>query len=153
VLQRRPWRVDELRGWLEADAGPAVRVSVRGTEGLEVEADPSWMKVALLNLLRNAQKYNERTPVEFSVSATVEGARLVLEVRDNGIGIPREHWSDVFEAFFRVRDARGRGGGGSGLGLALVKRVVEGHGGTIEVKASSPEGTVFRVSLPSSQAS
>lgn len=153
VLQKRPWRLDELRGWLETDGGPDVRVSVSGTQGLELEADPSWMKVAFLNLLRNAQKYNERSPVEFSVTASVAEEGLVLEVRDNGIGIPREHWGEVFEAFFRVRDARGRGGGGSGLGLALVKRVIEGHGGSISVASSSPEGTVFRVSLPASRVS
>jgi signal transduction histidine kinase len=147
VLQRRPWKLDEVRAWLEADAPPDVNVTVTGTEGIVLDADPTWMKVAFLNLSRNARKYNERTPVEFCVSARTDGSSIVLDVRDNGIGIAPEQWSDVFEAFHRLRDGRGRGGGGSGLGLALVKRVIEGHGGSVAIVDSSPAGTTFRVRL------
>lgn len=148
VLHLAPWKLDELRGWLEADAPPDVQVSVTGTEGLVLDADPTWMKVAFLNLLRNARKYNERTPVTFDVHARRVGPRLIIDVRDNGVGLPVEAWSEVFEAFHRLRDGRGRGGGGSGLGLALVKRVVEGHRGTVRVSASSPDGTTFTLELP-----
>lgn len=147
VLQRRPWKLDEVRAWLEADAPPDVRVTVTGTEGIVLDADPTWMKVAFLNLVRNARKYNERTPVEFDVSARTEGGSVILDVRDNGIGIAPEQWSDVFEAFHRLRDGRGRGGGGSGLGLALVKRIIEGHGGSVGIVDSSPAGTTFRLKL------
>lgn len=113
-----------------------------------LDADPTWMKVAFLNLLRNARKYNERSPVTFDVQARWDAHRVVVDVRDNGIGLPVEAWSEVFEAFHRLRDGRGRGGGGSGLGLALVKRIVEGHRGTVRVSASSPEGTTFTLELP-----
>lgn len=148
VLHRQPWALDEVRAWLEADAPADVQVTVTGTGGLTASADPTWMKVAFLNLLRNARKYNERTPVTFDVTARAENGRAVIEVRDNGIGIPAEQWTSVFEAFHRLRDGRGRGGGGSGLGLALVKRVLEGHGGSVCVSASSPEGTTFTLTLP-----
>ncbi|MBL8922740.1 MAG: HAMP domain-containing histidine kinase [Myxococcaceae bacterium] len=148
VFHRHPWALEEVRGWLEADAPPDVQVKVTGAERLVVDADPTWMRVAFLNLLRNARKYNERTPVTFEVSVSAHQGRAVIEVRDNGIGIPEAQWESVFEAFHRLRDARGRGGGGSGLGLAVVRRVVEGHGGSVRVAASSPAGTVFRISLP-----
>jgi signal transduction histidine kinase len=147
LFHQQPWALAELRQWLEADA-PDVQVTVTGAEGLVVDADPAWMKVALLNLLRNARKYNERTPVTFDVSVKAHQGRAVIEVRDNGIGIPEAQWESVFEAFHRLRDARGRGGGGSGLGLAVVRRVVEGHGGSARVSASSPAGTTFTLELP-----
>lgn len=148
VLHPVPWRLAEVKGWLDADAGPEVQLRVTGAEGVVLDADPTWMKVAFLNLLRNARKYNERTPVTFEVHARREGPRVVIEVRDNGIGIAPQAWREVFEAFHRLRDGRGRGGGGSGLGLALVKQVVEGHGGEVRVGASSPEGTTFVIELP-----
>lgn len=147
VLHRQPWALDEVRAWLEADA-PEVLSTVQGTSGLTLEADPTWMKVVFLNLLRNARKYNERTPVTFLVDAKRDGGSVVIDVKDNGIGIERAQWESVFEAFHRLRDARGRGGGGSGLGLAVVRRVVEGHGGTVQVVDSSGEGTTFRLVLP-----
>lgn len=148
VLHRQPWALDEVRAWLEADAPPDVQVTVQGTANLSLDADPTWMKVVFLNLLRNARKYNERSPVTFVVEAKREGGSVVIDVKDNGIGIERAQWESVFEAFHRLRDARGRGGGGSGLGLAVVRRVVEGHGGTVQVADSSGEGTTFRLVLP-----
>lgn len=147
VLHRQPWALDEVRSWLEAEA-PDVQLTVRGTEGLRLDADPTWMKVVFLNLVRNARKYNERTPVSFSVEARRENDSVVIDVKDNGIGIERAQWESVFEAFHRLRDSRGRGGGGSGLGLAVVRRVIEGHGGTVQVVDSSSEGTTFRLVLP-----
>ena len=148
VLSLQRLSLSRLTDWLEADAGPDVQLSVRGLDDLEVNADPTWLRIAVLNLLRNARKYNERTPVTFDVVGRREGQLAVLEVTDNGIGIPRESWESVFEAFHRLRATRGRGGGGSGLGLALVRRVVEGHGGSVRVERSSSEGTTFRVELP-----
>ena len=147
VLHRQPWALEELRAWLEADA-PDVRLAVHGTSDLSLDADPTWMKVVFLNLLRNARKYNERTPVTFTVDARRDHSSVVIDVKDNGIGIEPSQWESVFEAFHRLRDARGRGGGGSGLGLAVVRRVVEGHGGTVQVADSSSEGTTFRLVLP-----
>lgn len=123
-------------------------VTTTGLDGLTVDADATWLRVAVLNLLRNARAYNEREPVTFKVEARAEAGRVVLRFTDNGIGIPREAWESVFEAFHRLREARGRGAGGSGLGLALVRKVIEAHGGTVAVADSSPAGTTFRVELP-----
>ncbi|MCU0701396.1 MAG: HAMP domain-containing histidine kinase [Myxococcaceae bacterium] len=148
VVHREPLALTSLSSWLTADAGPGLTVTTAGLEGLTVDADATWLRIAVLNLLRNARTYNEREPVTFHVEARREGARVVLHFVDNGIGIPREAWESVFEAFHRLREARGRGAGGSGLGLALVRKVVEAHGGTVRVHESSPAGTTFRVDLP-----
>lgn len=148
VLQREPWPVEGLEAVLRREAGPAMEVSVTGAEGVVVRGDGPWLELAFLNLLRNARKYSERTPVTFQVRVSTVGPRVVFEVEDNGVGIPEAEWERVFEAFHRLRDGRGRGGGGSGLGLALVRRVFQEHGGSARVERSSPEGTVFRLELP-----
>ncbi|MDX2015033.1 MAG: HAMP domain-containing sensor histidine kinase [Myxococcaceae bacterium] len=148
VVHLEPLALSSLATWLTADAGAGVTVTTTGLDGLTVDADATWLRVAVLNLLRNARAYNEREPVTFKVEARAEARRVVLRFTDNGIGIPREAWESVFEAFHRLREARGRGAGGSGLGLALVRKVVEAHGGTVAVADSSPAGTTFRVELP-----
>ena len=67
---------------------------------------------------------------------------------DNGIGIPPEHLSHIFERFYQVNGSATRRYGGTGLGLALVKNVVELHQGHIEVESEVRMGTTFRISLP-----
>jgi signal transduction histidine kinase len=148
VVRLEPLPLSSIATWLEADAGDGVALSVGGLDGLEVDADPTWLRVAVLNLLRNARAYNERHPVTFSVVAQREGGRVVVDFTDNGVGIPPESWESVFEAFHRLRDGKGQGRGGSGLGLALVRSVVTAHRGTVRIAASSGEGTTFRVELP-----
>ena len=77
-----------------------------------------------------------------------QSARAVLEVRDNGIGIPKESLPHLFERFYRVDKARSRSTGGTGLGLSIVQSVVHLHGGDIEVESEENVGTTFRVYLP-----
>jgi signal transduction histidine kinase len=81
------------------------------------------------------------------VSATQDGGCAVLAVRDDGVGIAAEHQKAIFEMFRRVPDADG-GGAGSGMGLAIVKRIVEAHGGEVWVESKLGQGSVFRVRLP-----
>jgi two-component system phosphate regulon sensor histidine kinase PhoR len=75
---------------------------------------------------------------------------VVLEVRDNGAGIPLKAQSRVFERFYRVDEGRARSEGGTGLGLAIVKHVAELHGGTVSLKSELGEGSTFTVHLPTS---
>jgi signal transduction histidine kinase len=82
------------------------------------------------------------------LSARAEGGALVAEVRDRGIGIDPEDLPRLFTPFFRTDRSRARGTGGVGLGLALAKRVVEAHGGTIEVESEPGKGTRVRVRVP-----
>lgn len=111
------------------------------------QVDFVLMEHVLMNLLDNAVKYS---PVgsTITIRGRQEGNWIVMEVRDQGIGIPQEHCKRIFDKFFRVY-ARDRVVAGTGLGLAICKGIVEGHGGTIE--AESPggnQGSIFRVRLP-----
>ena len=74
--------------------------------------------------------------------------RAVLEVKDNGLGIPKESLPHLFERFYRVDKARSRSTGGTGLGLSIVQSIVHLHGGDIEVESEENVGTTFRVYLP-----
>jgi len=73
---------------------------------------------------------------------------LCIEIKDNGVGIPAEHLSRVFERFYRVDRARSREAGGTGLGLAIVQQIVTAHQGKIEVESSPDVGSTFRIFLP-----
>jgi signal transduction histidine kinase len=74
----------------------------------------------------------------------------VLQVVDNGPGIPVEHRDKVFDRFYRVEEARSRDRGGAGLGLSIAKWAVEVHGGTLALTGNGERGTVFEVQLPAS---
>ena len=78
-----------------------------------------------------------------------DGADVVFEVRDRGIGIAPDDLPRVFTAFFRSERSRSRETGGVGLGLTLAKRIVEAHGGAIAVTSRTDAGTIVRVSVPS----
>jgi signal transduction histidine kinase len=76
------------------------------------------------------------------------GGGLLLEIRDNGIGIAAEDLPRLFTPFFRSDRSRGRGTGGFGLGLALSRRIAVAHGGDVAVESAVDQGTVVRVTLP-----
>jgi PAS domain S-box-containing protein len=111
-----------------------------------VQVDPTRMSQVLSNLLTNAAKYTDAGgSVELAV--VDEGGMLRLEVRDNGIGIPPQARAKLFEMFSQIDSARSEGG--LGIGLALVKGLVELHGGTVEVQSEGAgHGSTFVVSIP-----
>ncbi len=112
-----------------------------------VDGDPVLLRRALDNLLDNADQYSERAgdAVELVVRAT-DG--LVIDVIDHGAGIAPEDLARIFQPFFRADRSRTRATGGLGLGLALTKRIVDAHGGTLELTSTPSEGTRARMSLP-----
>ena len=77
------------------------------------------------------------------------GGRVVLAVRDTGIGIPASDLARIFERFYRVARSRDRREGGTGLGLAIAKHLTQAMGGTIEVESVVGIGTTFRIAFPS----
>ena len=113
-----------------------------------VELDVKSMPYAITNLLRNAIKYARR---RIMVSAEVVGRNVRVHVDDDGIGIPPEERQRVFTAFIRLDRSRDRATGGYGLGLAIVRLVLEQHGGTAFADDSPLGGARFTLSWPLSQ--
>jgi two-component system, OmpR family, sensor kinase len=112
----------------------------------QVTADPGRIEQVVENLVANAIRH---TPPDGRVemSATTEGASIIVTVADSGGGIPPEDLPFVFDRFYKVDQARANGSEGSGLGLSISKAIVESHGGTMTV-TSAPGRTVFTFTLP-----
>lgn len=127
--------------------GVAVSVSDQDGNPIRTTGDRRQLVSAVYNLLDNAVKYST-TGSEVSVSYRQDGDRLVIEVVDQGAGIPARDVDRIFERFYRVDRARSRATGGTGLGLAIVRHVVANHRGTVTVRSREGEGSTFTISLP-----
>jgi heavy metal sensor kinase len=124
-----------------------IRVTCTAAEPVWVEGDQARLKQVVVNLLDNAIKYTlQGGAVALTVSAN--HSKAVLEVADNGIGIPAEALPRVFDRFFRVDKARSRELGGAGLGLSIVKSICAAHHGRVEASSLPGQGSRFRVELP-----
>jgi two-component system phosphate regulon sensor histidine kinase PhoR len=115
--------------------------------GMTLCTDRAKLTQALDNLLDNAAKFSP-PGTAIDVEAVVADSELVLSVRDRGPGISPEHWSRVFERFYKVDRARPREAGGFGLGLAITKHLVQVLGGRIWTEVAREGGQVFYVALP-----
>ena len=112
----------------------------------EVDGDRDKIKQVLLNLVSNAIKYN-RTGGKVIVSAELDPQSWLVNVIDNGHGIPEDAMPNLFQKFYRVKGMDIKVGG-TGLGLSICKGIVQGHGGKIEVKSKVGEGTTFTMIIP-----
>ncbi|MBM7555449.1 two-component system histidine kinase PnpS [Halanaerobacter jeridensis] len=112
-----------------------------------INGDYNQLSRMMINLIDNAIKYTpEGGKVE--VEASSKDQKLVVEVKDNGIGIPEEDLVRIFERFYRVDKGRSRKLGGTGLGLSIVKHIVENHHGDIRVDSEVEQGTTFTIEFP-----
>ena len=111
------------------------------------EVDETQINLVLTNLVENAVKYN-RQHGEVSVTVDADHEYFQFTVHDNGIGIPEEEQSRIFERFYRVDKSRSRAIGGTGLGLSITKSAVIRHHGTITLTSKEGEGTTFVVRIP-----
>jgi two-component system phosphate regulon sensor histidine kinase PhoR len=112
-----------------------------------IAGNPDYVERAVSNLIDNAIKYTpERGKIDVSVSR--DNGSVTVDVLDNGIGIPPEDLTRIFERFYRVDRSRSRDMGGTGLGLSIVKHVAQVHGGSIDVTSSPGTGSRFRLKLP-----
>ena len=116
-------------------------------DGLTIETDRAKLVQAVDNLLDNAAKFSPPGSA-IDVAAVVEGDEVILSVRDRGPGISPEHWSRVFERFYKVVRARSRESGGFGLGLAITKHLVQVLGGRVWTETARDGGQVFHIALP-----
>lgn len=116
-----------------------------------IMGDRGRIEQVMLNVLGNAVKY---TPDggHIRVTAGAEGEKVWMEVADDGIGIPREDRSRIFERFYRVDKARSRESGGTGLGLSIATEIVQRHHGTLSLVDRDGPGTTVRLELPVQQA-
>ena len=119
---------------------------------LVLQADPVRLSQVLCNLLTNAAKYTDAGG-RIELTARRLGAELELSVRDNGIGLPPHSRKHIFEMFGQLESGAGRAEGGLGIGLALVRGIVELHGGQVGVDSPGlGQGTCFTVRLPLDEA-
>jgi len=124
-----------------------IQIRVIQAEGPSmVEADRDKMKQVILNLLSNALKYNRPGGSVILKAISIEG-QMQISVQDTGIGIPEDAVSHIFEKFYRVRDHETKASG-TGLGLSICKKIIQGHGGTIEIKSKVGIGTNILMHLP-----
>lgn len=129
----------------QTDAGRSVTLD--GARGAVIEGRRLGLKRAFANLLDNAVKYGERA--EIRIAADTEC--VTVTIADQGPGIPPADRARVLDPFVRLEPSRNRATGGWGLGLAIARRIVESHGGTLELADNAPVGLLVRVRLPSTR--
>jgi signal transduction histidine kinase len=112
-----------------------------------LRVDPEALRIALDALLENAVKYTE-PPDAIQLSARLSGHDLVIEVADEGQGLPPAETERIFERFARADSARSRSEGGAGLGLAIVDAIAKAHGGSCSAHSGGGGGTVFSLRFP-----
>ncbi len=124
-----------------------INVTVADSPSLIIEGDRERLKMVIRNLLENAIKYSDSSSSPVEMHLTREKEDAVIRVRDHGPGIPKGDIDRVFEPFYRSDPSRSRETGGYGLGLHLCRRIVEAHGGTIELESEEGKGACFVVRL------
>jgi len=145
----------EVAELFEASTGPfeclaeekEIRLDVEAPEGLALWADPTLARRALHNLLANAIRHAPAGSV-IALRGRGEGALLVLQVEDQGEGIPGEFLARIGQRFLRTDSSRTRATGGSGLGLAIVHSIMRLHGGALDIHSEMERGTTVRLCFP-----
>jgi len=123
-----------------------VRLDVKVAD-LTLVADRSKMRLILENLVSNAVKYSPKGGT-IHLRAAPQGEQLVLDVADNGPGIPKEEREHVFEAFYTGRASKNTAVKGTGIGLSVVLEFVSAHGGTVQIVDGEFPGAHFRITMP-----
>jgi signal transduction histidine kinase len=134
-----------VQTWRSQPGGERLRLEVE--PHLEAYADPTRLDQIIRNLISNALSHTPEGPV--TVRAALDSLWVRLEVSDQGPGIPEDELPRIWESFFRGERARNSPNRGSGLGLAVVRQLVELHGGRVETESPPGQGATFRIWLPS----
>jgi signal transduction histidine kinase len=127
----------------------AHRVNVSAAAELVADVDPELLRPALTNIVRNALAYSPPSEV-VELRARREEGHLVIDVRDRGPGLSPAEREAIFDRF--VRGASGNNRRGAGLGLFIARRMIEAHGGTVDVESEQGVGTTFTVRVPVAEA-
>ena len=111
-----------------------------------IKADKAYLRLSVINLIENAIKYSASP--EIYITTTVEGNDICISVKDNGIGIAKEHQRKIFDRFYRITDGELHTHKGFGLGLNFVKKVIDTHNGEIRVESELGKGSTFTLRIP-----
>jgi two-component system phosphate regulon sensor histidine kinase PhoR len=128
-------------------AAKQIHLVLNCPDGFQASINPPLLEEAVVNLIDNAVKYSPPQTV-VQVEAVPAGEAVLIQVRDQGRGIAREHLPRLFERFYRVDSSRSRKVGGTGLGLAIVKHIAQAHDGWVTVDSTLGQGSVFTLHLP-----
>lgn len=126
---------------------PLKKISNAIDQDIFIIGDSFLLQMAVNNLIENAIKYSSKESPIF-VSLTNAKANCVLEIQDEGNGIPDADKTKVFEKFYRTGTTATQKSKGTGLGLFLVKRIVDAHKGNVSIKNNNPKGSIFNIQLP-----
>lgn len=112
-----------------------------------ISVDENHLTNVLFNLIDNSLKYNSRNP-EITIITNTAKNKLILQVVDNGIGIPKEYYKKIFRKFYRIPTGNIYNVEGFGLGLSYVRRIISAHGWNIKVQSKEGEGSRFIIYIP-----
>ncbi len=152
-LQLMPCELDTVirevceRFKLSAEKNNISLIYSLASEGVQIVADRLQLERVLSNLIDNAIKYSPEG-TEVRVRLLKENDSAVIEVEDQGQGIPQEALPHIFDPFYRVKTKKEGVSVGTGLGLTIVKNIVDAHGGSINVQSKPGQGTIFTVKIP-----
>ncbi|GCE47179.1 signal transduction histidine kinase [Thermosporothrix hazakensis] len=153
VLRRQPFDLvafcKQMLSTYTGGSGPLLTTEIVGGEPVLIDADRDRICQVLLNLLSNARKYSPKGSA-ITITIMQHGYNALISVQDEGIGIMPEEQGKIFDQFYRVPDVHVLNGErpGLGLGLFIARKVVERHGGKIEVESTEGKGSTFTVALP-----
>lgn len=138
--------VAEINGPLLDSVNGSIKLTLSDLPN-QMEIDEVHISNVLNNLVDNAVKYSPANP-KVEISAHQQEQGVLIAVKDQGIGMPKEALSNIFDAFYRVPTGNVHNVKGFGLGLSYVKKIVEAHGGKVHVKSKLGDGSTFEIYLP-----
>ena len=124
-----------------------IKIKMNCDSNSEIKVNSALLEQALVNLIMNAiQHSNSNTTI--SLIGQMKDKKIIISVKDEGIGIEKKHHTRLFERFYRIDSSRSRNDGGTGLGLSIVKHIVNAHKGEISLDSEIGKGSVFTIKIP-----
>jgi signal transduction histidine kinase len=141
--------VTSITSTLASEKNLSLFIDDSSDQEIEIYADNTRLRQVMINLVNNSIKFTEQGKIILS-ARPMEGARVLISVKDSGIGIPPDKLEAIFQEFTQVDTSTTRKAGGTGLGLPISRRLVEMHGGRLWAESAGieGEGSIFHVELP-----
>jgi len=143
VVQDVVKEVFETLSWKGEQKNISFSIKKGCEKPLVVYADKEKIRQVITNLVDNAVKYGKHDGSIVASIYNTDGKNILVEISDDGIGIPEKHLDRIFERFYRTAEGRNRDATGTGLGLAICKHIIEAHGHTIHVRSTENVGTTI----------